>query len=132
MNHYAARQRKSDMRWEFTCRNDENTWSVGYCAGGKVWSQVKGEHREKWHDDGHPTAEDAAECYRQFQLDQYLRFEDNPNATALGVCEHPECSEAASGIARVGMISMRLCSAHKTRETVDTLFRRTKESWSSY
>lgn len=123
MNYYAAKQRKDSLRWDFTCKNDRNVYPVGYCAGGKIWTQVKkGEHADKYHAEGHDTAEEAVECYRQFLLDNHLRFYDGEGARTLRVCEHPDCDEFTSGKAVIQHKIMFLCDEHRTRENVEALF----------
>lgn len=96
MNYYAARQRQSDGRFDFTCRNDDQTWPVGYCRAHKVWTAAdfKGLYSSddqrtaeaaklnakyeplahKFHADGHATAEEAQACYCQYLLDTQLEF----------------------------------------------------------
>jgi len=122
MNYYMARQRKDSLRWDFTCKNDGRIFPVGYCAGGQVWCQAKGEHADKYHDGGHATAEEAAECYRQYQLDNHLRFDAGEGARVLRVCEHPDCEEFTGGTASVQYKVLNLCDAHRTREVVEQLY----------
>lgn len=99
MNYYAARERLSDGRFDFTCRNDDKTWPVGYCHEYRQWSasdfnfmseeaaareaeklnQKYEPVREAFHSDGHATAEEAQACYRRFLLDTRLEFsKDKP------------------------------------------------------
>lgn len=33
MNYYQPRQRETDKRWDYTCRNGDWIWPTGYCRG---------------------------------------------------------------------------------------------------
>ena len=51
MNYYKPRQKKDTLKWQFTCRNDDNIYPVGYCYDKKC---------------EHDTAEEASDCYRDY------------------------------------------------------------------
>lgn len=161
MNHDAARQRESDKRWDYTSENDGRVHATGYCAGvahcktcgtetfyepGKGFTrctskdgQHDGEHldRAPYHTTGHATAEEACACYRVYLLDTQLRLYDPKDApkppTTLHRCQAPDgCPEFTAGLAEVGNGDhWRLCDAHRTRETVEKLFREVGEAWTS-
>lgn len=151
MNYYAARQRLSDQRFDFTCMNDGKTWPVGYC---KVWRPLTAEdlsyvgspeqiermvkeHQAKfeplkanYHADGHATAEEAQACYRKYLLDTQLRFSDKPNEEEQRRCAI--CSAWTQHIGWVDMKSWPLCVEHQTRESVEKLYPAVSQIVSSY
>lgn len=55
MNYRQPKQRKDDLKWQFTCTNGELSWPEGYCAT---------------NDCRHETAEEAAACYRKWLVEQ--------------------------------------------------------------
>jgi hypothetical protein len=145
MNHLAARQRKTDKRWDYTSDNKRTgTYPIGYCHALREMKPEIGFSQEmcdrynteeqkfasKYHKDGHATKEEACECYRQYELDHTLRFEDdNPDASTLHKCE--ECGTFTSGSAHVGAyVYWRLCAEHRTREQVEKRFT-VGEAWQS-
>lgn len=156
MNYYAARQREKDKRWDFTVMNDKRIRPVGYCrpyeplSSSLMPQQVVEQHnseygrfQKKYHDDGHATAEEACNCYREYELDNHLRFgkisldEAKSKRQALEYCEaiagHGICGEVTASAAWIaGSISSRwnLCWQHLNRESVDGLFS-VGEIWSS-
>lgn len=132
MNHYAARQRESDKRWDYTCQNGTRIHPVGYCAGKLVdVMEIPEDEREPYHEHGHDTPEAARECYKRYMLDSRLRL-DGKMSDQKRMCEAEGCEEWTQGVARVGpMISFVLCDDHRTRETVETLYS-VGDSWSSY
>ena len=138
MNYYAARQRK-DGRWDYTCRNDDHIYPVGYCSpyrepnGEWYWSEnsIKKYQAEKefHHEDGHATAEEACECYRKYLLDTTLYLDGSSNNTAHK-CKI--CDVWTNRYAQVdGTYTYDLCDLHRTREVVETLFDSVGEIWSS-
>src|SRR4051812_48360403 len=62
MNYLKARQMQSTGKWHYTCRNDNFVWPQGYCA----------QEGSACHSTGHNTAEEACECYKQYQLKNHL------------------------------------------------------------
>lgn len=96
MNYYQARQREVDGRFDYTCRNNSDTWPLGYCRPYRPFKVAdffqSGPHGEagrleierlnaryarfqhKYHTDGHATAEEAELCFRGFELDNHLSF----------------------------------------------------------
>jgi hypothetical protein len=133
MNYYDARQRNEDKRWDYTCRNDDRIWPVGYCHTyvepeelDKIWPMREEErekhvaNKHKYHTTGHATAEEACECYREYLLDQELRLGNKWDSQ-----HHCEVCDAWTDMyAEVGHTKyMNLCEAHNNREEVEKLFK---------
>lgn len=111
MNYYQPRELRTGAGdptglWHYTRRNDNQIWPVGYC-------------RDQCP--GHPSADEAVEHYRQYLLDEELRLDGRLHA------EQRPCAVCAAwtqGLATLGEIAVLvLCDDHRTRETVDQLFR---------
>ena len=81
-------RQRPDGRWEYAAPD----FSIGYCQSAElVEAAIRGvvsaglieesavaddlariyAHRNKYHADGHATADEAAECYRGFLADNY-------------------------------------------------------------
>lgn len=144
MNLYAPIERM-DGRWQM-CAYAAHTGlhAIGYCAGLRVVPDTIRRalgHTERtavddaigrgaaghFHTNGHATADDARECYRQYLLDFALwcrPIEDGAVAD-LGepfccyVCDQP-----ARTFAQIGhdWWHAALCQPHATRDTVATMF----------
>lgn len=137
MNYFQASQRKDD-KWDFTCSNDGRKWPVGYCSPFRdynekerkellmsdAWYADHLKHKGKYHDCGHDTAEQAAECYKQYVLDHDLRL-DGKDADAQRKCE--VCQAWTSGFAMLDYEMWFLCDKHRTRESVEKLYK--ASSW---
>jgi hypothetical protein len=138
MNYYQPRQRKTDMRWDFTSMNDGHVWPVGYCDGDfdKVKKRILDcdilPNREaevvklekfasKFHSNGHATCDEAVECYRQYQLDQHLRLNKHENPAELRRCA--VCGTWTGHHADIGMTTFDLCDQHLGRNWVEELFK---------
>jgi len=147
LNYYASRQRAKDQRWDYTCQNNDSVWPVGYChAYRELEPMVRGgfdseslerenaklrQHQAKYHADGHPTADGACECYRQYLLDNELRLHGPPlKPDYLRPCA--VCGEFTAGLAEVGHRAWHLCDRHRNREEVALLFGSVGTSASSY
>lgn len=97
MNYYGPLQLKGGG-WHYTCRRDDAVWPVGDCANHA----------------GHPTREEACQCYRAYQL----------KGTTLGMvfshwmdCE--VCGAPTKTCARVdGWTTYPLCPTHLTLDCV--------------
>lgn len=145
MNYYGPRQRETNGRWDYTNRNDDRIYPVGYCAGWREHSpDVLGEavaarlnadiepFRDKYHKDGHPTADDACACYRDYLLDQHLRlvrWDHTVNGEllrpgTLELCHADGCTEYTAHHATISKVLERwpLCDEHLSREEVEKLF----------
>ena len=85
MNYYDARQRGEDGPWDFTCRNDDRIWAVGFCARRVPCEcgTIETAYRPKedcencgghgWVDNpnycgSHETVEEARACFRSYLL----------------------------------------------------------------
>ncbi len=142
--YYEARQRDSDKRWDFTSSTGSGgTCPIGYCAGwremtahdvarfGEGFAQslhneieAKRVHQAKYHKDGHATAEEACACYREWELDNDLKFFTKPIEEAKELHRCAECQEFTAGLACLGQHrNWYLCDAHRNRETVEKLAR---------
>ena len=76
-----------------------------------------GEHRDKYHADGHATAVEACACYRGYMLDQRLDLGGRMDDQQLR-CR--ECETFTDGVATIGGYeSIPLCDAHRNREVVE-------------
>lgn len=125
-------QRKGDGRWDYTVSSDEEGWvhAIGYCAGwiepeDGVLGQPHADalrarmepHRGKYHRDGHATSAEAASCYREYELDQHLRFFEDRDTQER--CEAPGCGAWTQGRAQLGQFRVfPLCATHQTRDVV--------------
>lgn len=144
MNYYAARQRQSDMKWDYTCRNGDFTQPVGYCGGYIEWTEemlkrlgLPEDHpsilremqfKNKYHTCGHDDQVEARCCYRVYLLDHRLKLK----------CEHPDaqikcavCGKWTTFYAEIDTQMWDLCEEHNTREEVEKLFAAPDEIWSS-
>lgn len=139
MNYYGPRQRQSDQRWDYTCKNDDRVWPVGYCHAYKEFdtslfyvSEAEiAEHdatKHKHHTEGHATEEEACECYRQYLFDHHLRLNQRCQDTQHK-CEI--CGAWTDLFAEIDMQIWHLCSEHNKMEIVDKLFEAPSEIWSS-
>ena len=143
MNYYKARQRK-DGRWDYTCMNDGHIWPIGYCSkyvdpmdynfpGHEVFQT---EHhlakaranKDKHHEDGHATADEACDCYRRYLLDEKIRLGGHHENT-----QHKcvVCGEWTEMYADVNYQFWDLCEKHNNRQEVEKLFESVGECWSS-
>jgi hypothetical protein len=97
-----------DGGWHYTRRNDDRIHPIGYCA----------DHAP------HETEQEARVCYRNYELTERLRFQDDdPDADHLSRCNAPDCKAYTSGSAQIGAWRFwRLCAEHRTRETVEALY----------
>lgn len=118
MNYYDAREMKKDGKgsgkWHYTCMNDGRIWPVGYCA----------EH------EGHPTKEEAHECYTKYCLDNHIKKRTMQNQHKCKECDAwtQESVEVGPGLGRM----IYLCPDHQDRETVAKHFGSVGTMTSSY
>lgn len=138
---HQPRQRKSDSRWDYTISSDEEGWAhpAGYCAGWREWTEKDVQllfngnaelaakelaerlpFKQKYHKDGHATAEEATKCHREYELDQELHFFVDPRSQ-----EHCQvCGEWTQGRARLGEFQyFILCNNHQKRSVVTELMK---------
>lgn len=133
MNYYGARQRESDQRWDFTCKNDDRIWPVGYCHEYREWtaarlSWVRDEAeaaaqavrleaeqaplRDKYHADGHATADEADRCFYDYQLDHLRPLEFSGAQYPCAVCG----AWSQQGLEAEQLSDAILCADHANRE----------------
>lgn len=129
---------RQDGRWDYTCTNDAGTFPLGYCHEWVEFSVDDHLTREvcdvensrtapfriKYHATGHRTAEQAVACYREYQIDQLLKFEAGEGSKEQRCCE--ACDEWTSGIGYIHdalMIRWPLCDLHRTRYTVAKFYK---------
>lgn len=149
---YQVLQRQSDKRWDMTVSSDEEGWAhpIGYCTGWRgdpddaekerltktfgegfveglqrEWDQ-KRSHKDKFHRDGHATAEEAEACWRAYRFDTELRFHESTSTQK--VCQ--VCGVWTPKYAELGHEfpeRFDLCDAHLTRECVEQVFNKKRE-----
>jgi len=120
VRYQAPAQRRTDGLWHYVSMNSEGTGGhpIGHCADCCP---------------GHATAEQAAEHYRQYLLDN-LRFQDDlQDPGTLHKCEAPDCPNFTSGSGHpVGTHAPRsLCASHRNRETFEKILGPVGQSWVS-
>lgn len=143
MNTYRVSERK-DGRFDFTCENDGRIWPVGYCAPYREWwtgdnPVPASQHRideykataHKHHAHGHATPQEAAACYREWQLDHKL------NLGQESISEQRKCvvcGEWTNLSASVETQIWWLCEKHHNREEIEKLFTMDADTviWSSW
>jgi hypothetical protein len=131
---YTPRPRLTDGRFDMTASVDGDgryTVAVGYCAGPRApynllpspvtdfttqeqWETTVG-IAEKYHLDGHETAEDAARCWAGFIVNTQSVTTVTPDAQErCGVCG--EFTFNLIQIGRGSTFSLRLCDEHNSAE----------------
>jgi hypothetical protein len=152
VNYYAARQRLSDGRWNYTMTNDGRTQAVGYCCAYRPFgaddllaifcgdagrmaqeNEEHGRHAGKYHSDGHASSEEACDCYRKYLLDHQSRLHALCKDDAEELHRCAICNDWCANMGKVGHLShWFLCDAHLTQQSLEELFPSVGESWSSY
>ena len=110
MNYYGPRERMKDGKtsgvWDYTNLNNDVIYPIGYCQGweetlhptlieffGKEQVAEYDKQRRrfftKYHKDGHKTAEEARNCYRQWLLDNDITTTKYEPAKPCHQCEKP-------------------------------------------
>lgn len=141
---YGPRQRDpssrvNPSRWFMLAYADDDCggkFRVGYCSGWREFEcppdldeetgeEMRREHdrarafRNKFHDDGHATAQGASECFADYLLDLRLEL-DHADAEALQPCL--ECGAPTQTFAVIRIASFwdeyRLCPEHLSRPLV--------------
>jgi hypothetical protein len=139
MNYDQARQREGTKKWDYTRRNDDHIYPLGYC-GRYSWAEpydptkhywIDKDHyerlkaegdlfKDKYHTTGHDTPEEACECYKEYLLDSSLDL-NRETADTQHKCE--KCGAWTTKMAMVDRWSLyHLCDEHRNRETVAELF----------
>lgn len=72
MNYRQALPRKTDGRYDYTHTRDKHTTPIGYCMGPGLASRIGAVgDPNKYHIDGHATADEAWACYVGWYLDNH-------------------------------------------------------------
>jgi len=143
---YQPLQRERDKRWDMTaCSGSTPTHAIGYCAGWreytreeleKTWGsdsalvnqilrdqEERRKDKDKYHSDGHETAEDAQHCYDTYLLDTGLVF--GRSETEQHKCE--VCGAWGQNTAYVRGDCLTplhwLCDEHANRQDYEPIFR---------
>lgn len=127
MIQYKVTERK-DHRFDFTCsdRGNRNIFPVGYCSRYRDTfnSELTADafkFIEKHHTNGHATKQEAADCYKEYQLDHRLTLMVN-RPDAIKPCE--VCGKKTPYSVNIGGDhAFDLCEKHNNREEVAKLYR---------
>ena len=139
MNYYEPKQRKSDGKWDYT----RNGLAAGYCQNFKpiekesveqfrISDELVEKHNgcaDKYHTNGHDSADEACECYKQYQLDYQLQL-DHEDKNQQRKCE--VCGEWTTKFAMLDCSLFHLCDKHRTRDEVEKLYSASTFSMSSW
>lgn len=141
---YRVRQRQSDKRFDMTVSSDDEGWChpIGYCAGLKelvtdedyqkafpfaadnpaMLKSFRADHekrlpfKDKYHKNGHATAEEAEACHQEYEFDQELRFSTSEREQHK--CE--VCDAWCQGQAHLGEFNrFYVCPEHANRQGVE-------------
>lgn len=139
MKYYTALKRQSDGFWDYT----SNDRPIGYCSEyvdpdsyeeyiRKYMSDSEVERiksfKNKHHNHGHITKEEACQCYKEYMLDNFLSL-NRKDENSQHRCK--KCNEWTQGLAGVGWYSLwHLCEKHQTREVISEFYS-VGESWES-
>lgn len=136
MNYKMPRQRKTDMRFDYTNRNDEIVYPIGYCKGFQpldlhptLSGHYQGAKRErlyefsgKYHVSGHSTYDEACQCYKEFILDNHFKINEvGPGKNGTHTCDISGCGAWTTKMAEVANNYFFVCTGHANRETISKL-----------
>jgi hypothetical protein len=138
MNYSQPRQRKTDQRWDYTNRNDNMVYPIGYCHKfvdlsedkfvGEYYRVNKGALEKlyassgKYHTSGHSTYEEACGCYKEYLLDNSIHVgEDKDTMFRCDICSGWSNTWVTVGFG-VG-IHLNLCPEHTGRQFIEKLFK---------
>jgi hypothetical protein len=121
MNYYEARQRNTDGRWDYTRRSAGVVAPVGYCRGEPEGADEEVAHRDRYHEDGHETKEEACECYKRYLLDNKVSLDFAVTEDVQHRCEAPGCDAWTQRVAMVHHRTYLLCDDHRNLETLRDL-----------
>lgn len=134
---YQPLKRESDGRWDMT-RGTGSTkpYAIGYCRGwtedlpgeGAVSTHLREEFekdrerrrpfQEKYHRDGHAASGEATACWLLYQIDQRLKFLEDPET-------QKKCFVCAAWTTWLAvfrgssfMVPLPVCQAHQDRDLV--------------
>jgi hypothetical protein len=140
MQHFAARQRNADQRWDYTCRTGQGAvHPVGYCmpyswidpdkSSAILLSEEDKEKirqsKDKHHSDGHATQEEAEQCYKNYLLDMRT-FYDSKIQRQMLPCE--VCGVFTQRAVSIDGWTHILCDDHANRGGVSSILS-VGESW---
>lgn len=122
---YKVSERK-DHRFDYTCSDaaGNNIFPVGYCARYRNTFNAEltpeaFKFIDKHHTNGHSTPQEAADCYKEYQLDRHLKLhlenKDKQDKCAV-------CGNQTSLSASLKSSTWTLCDTHNNREEVSKLF----------
>ena len=114
MNYDQARQ-MLDKSWNYSQRNDESIWPIGYC------SQYNNPKRTMHK---HKTKEKAEACYKKFILETQLVLDAGRLGDGeLVQCEEESCKESTNTFTRIGSwIIKKYCNDHRNLKTVSEFY----------
>ena len=122
MNYYDAREMtdkdgKGIGKWRYTQSNKRSgTYAVGHCAEGC---------------DGHDTAEEAREHYRQYLLETRVSKFENASDTQHK-CQVEGCDEWTQTWVHIGSSHhFALCEKHQTPEIYEQVMPPVNQIWST-
>lgn len=133
---YLRVMQRLDGKWDWTVEWQDHIAPTGYCRPWRDWNETLQQlspaayaqyvaEREKYHDHGHDTPEEAAACYRSYLLDHNLTLGE-VSLNTQHRCS--VCGEWTNLAARVDMQVWSLCPEHNTREQVEQLFTLTADT----
>lgn len=154
MNYAQARQRQSDLRWDWTVANKRaGTYPSGYCGGWSYdrWladptnlvmprqllereAAARRPFQAKYHTDGHATREEAERCHYEYALDLELQ-EGTIRPDEQHRCQAPDCAEWTQHYLSLGAYRAQttfLCDAHRTRDVFAALHPFSPGSWEAF
>lgn len=159
MRHYAARQRADSLRWCYTVDYGGLIQATGYCAGDfdtlwpeppedaesllpptgffgwdeyRKWREKYSSYRDKFHGDGHATADEAQACYREYLLDHRVNYDLAGRATTQHSCQHLGCDGwTHRAVLLDNTHFFWLCDEHRNRNEIAALAPAVGESWAS-
>ncbi len=129
MNVKQIRQR-IDGRWEYTNQISHHVYPIGYCAPFDETERLKfvpteivekaRQFAHKHHTTGHATRQEAAECYREYLLDQHLQLNQTHSDTQHK-CQI--CGAWTQLFATIDTYTrLNLCEIHNTKECAVQLY----------
>lgn len=148
MIYYNARLRL-DGKWDYTYKHDDAILPAGYCVPYEWIDPYRTDkphlvymsdqekqniraNREKYHDTGHDTKEEACNCYKNYLLDNRTEYIIDPEQiTEVHMYQCAVCKKLTSGYVTVeGYHRFVLCKEHNNRQSMEILFS-VGESWQS-
>lgn len=141
MNYYEVREIESKDgvgtgKFHYTKKNDGRIWPVGYCAGWrenteedfkrypglKEEIEKKKEFKINYHKEGHASIEEARECYKEYLLDNKVRFREHKDGIEGNYIKCRECEKITNGYAEIDFSIIPLCNEHQKRDIISKHF----------